>query len=305
MLNRFKKWFKPADEDTAYQEGKSCADHIFLLRCLINYAKFKRKKFFLCTLDFDGAFDRVSRAILLKKLALFGAGSLFLLCIAAMYRKTESIIIQKDNHYVYEILSGIKQGLPLSPYLFLFYINDVFDYFYRIYDNASNSLLEKIHILIHADDANILSACRDLLIRKLNSMSQYCKLNEIKLQLSKCKFMVINGSATDKQVIRLTLGDISPSPDVLILGSPLSESGLLKDDLRMHIDMRFKHCIKFFNFVRNNKLAPLAIKLKVLTACVTSTLLYNCETFGHLLPAGLETLYFKLIKTHSNSLKVH
>jgi hypothetical protein len=33
---------------------------------------------------------------------------------------------------------------------------------------------------------------------------------------------------------------------------------------------------------------------------VTSTLLYNSETFGHLLPTGLEPLYYKLIKSALN-----
>ena len=97
LLGRFKKWFVPADGQTAYQDKRGCPDHIFLMRCMISYAKTKTKKFFICTIDFDGAFDRVSRTILLKKLALFGAGSVFLLCIAAMYQRTESIIIQKDN----------------------------------------------------------------------------------------------------------------------------------------------------------------------------------------------------------------
>ena len=169
LLERFKKWFEPADENTAYQSGKSCGDHIFLMRPLINFAKFKRRKLFICTLDFDGAFDRVSRAILLKKLALFGAGSLFLFCIAAMYIRTESVIIQQNNHCIYELLSGIKQGLPMSPYLFLFYINDVFDFFYAIYDNDSNGILEQLHILVHADDANIFASSREELIRKLHN----------------------------------------------------------------------------------------------------------------------------------------
>ena len=300
LLRRFKAWFIPADEQTAYQQGKSCADHIFLLRGLISFAKLKRKTFFICTIDFDGAFDRVSRTILLKKLALFGSGSVFLFCIAAMYKRTESLIIQKDNHCTYELLSGIKQGLPLSPYLFLFYINDVFDFFHALYTNNTNGLLDKLHILIHADDANILSSLRKTMIGKVNSMLHYCNMNKIQLQLSKCRFMVINGSNDDKQNIVLNIGDISSSAEVLILGTPLSETGRLKDDLKLHLDLRFKNCIKFFNFIRNNKLAPIAIKLKVLTACVTSTLLYNCETFGSKLPKGIETLYFKLIKSALN-----
>ena len=84
--------------------------------------------------------------------------------------KTQSIIIQKDNHCIYELLSGIKQGLPLSPFLFIFYINDIFDFFYGLYNNAPNAdeILDKLHILIHADDANILSSTRSLLVNKIH-----------------------------------------------------------------------------------------------------------------------------------------
>ena len=301
LLKRFRKWFIPADEQTAYQDGKGCADHIFLMRCLICFAKTTRKKLYICTIDFDGAFDRVSRNILLQKLALRGAGSIFLFCIASMYKRTESVIIQQDNHSTYELLSGIKQGLPLSPYLFIFYIDDIFEFFYTLFNMISNTLLEKIHILIHADDANILASSRDTLVQKIRRMLQYCNLNKIKLQLSKCMFLVVNGTVEDKLKISLADDEDMPSTtEVLILGTPLSDSGNLQLDLNLHLKLRFKNCIKFFNYIRANRLAPTSIKLKVLMACVTSTLLHNCETFGPKLPKGIETLYFKLIKSAMN-----
>ena len=131
-------------------------------------------------------------------------------CVAAMYRRTESIIIQKDNSFTYELLSGIKQGLPLSPYLFIFYINDIFQFFYALYNRIAFTLLDIIHLLIHADDANILSSSRILLIQKVRSMLQYCQLNRIKLQLSKCMFLVINGTEEDKQ--NISLGDDGDLP---------------------------------------------------------------------------------------------
>ena len=302
LLERFKSWFKPADEQTAYQFLKSCADHIFLLRALICYAKKKGKKLFICAIDFDGAFDRVSRSILLKKLARFGAGSAFLLCIAAMYQHTESVIIQNDNYCVYQLLSGIKQGLPLSPFLFIFYINDIFDYFYRLYNNVPNAdmILDRLHIVIHADDANILASSRTFLVDKILDMINYCKENKIMLQLSKCMFLVINGSDADKVSISIGNDNIPSTSKLLLLGSWLTESGSLAQDLCLHIKYRFKSCIKFFNFLRTNRLAPITVKLKVLCSCVTNALLYNCETFGPELPKGIEGLYFKLIKSALN-----
>ena len=54
--------------------------------------------------------------------------------------------------------------------------------------------------------------------------------------------------------------------------------------------------LRYFNYIRENKLAPAAVKLKVLKACVMSTLLYNCEAFGPFLPEGLEEMYHKMLK---------
>ena len=54
--------------------------------------------------------------------------------------------------------------------------------------------------------------------------------------------------------------------------------------------------IKFYNFIRSNKSAPIQIKLKVLKSCVMSSLLYNCETFGNSIPKGLESAYCKMLK---------
>ena len=89
-----------------------------------------------------------------------------------MYTRTESIIIQKDSYTTYELSSGIKQGLPLSPYLFLFYINDIFDFFYALCNNSLDCLLDKMHLLVHADDANMLSSLRELMLAKVRSMLQ-------------------------------------------------------------------------------------------------------------------------------------
>ena len=68
LLNRFKIWFVPADGQTAYQSELGSADHVFLLRCMTQYAKKYKKTLILIAIDFDGAFDRVPRSSLVRKL---------------------------------------------------------------------------------------------------------------------------------------------------------------------------------------------------------------------------------------------
>ena len=294
LLKRFKEWFKPSDEQSAYQSGRSCADNIFILRCLISHAKKSKEKLFLLSVDFDGAFDRVSRSKMLRKLILFGAGATYVACLAAVYRRTEYIIFGDAENAQYETYAGIKQGSPMSPMLFLFYIDDIFQYFVGVF--TTECLFETLHILMHADDAVILASTRSIAAQKLKHLVSYCRINSMKLEPSKSHFIVVNGTAEDMVNFNLSGVTISYKDYLSLLGSHLSSSGNLMDDLTLHMRERFKVTHKFFNFIKTNRYAPLCVKLKVLKACVMSNLLYNCETFGYSVPPDLEKLYFKLIK---------
>ena len=294
FLERFRRWFKPHDGQSAYLSKRSCGDHVFLIRALVNYCMNSNKKLFIICIDFEGAFDKISRHKLFRKLKLFGAGTVFLSCLMVIYSVTPCTIIQSDNDFTYLLMAGIKQGLPLSPWLFLFYINDIFDLFESIYGRTS--LLDTIHLLIHADDTTILASSREDAESKLKTLLSYCKNNYISLQLTKCEFIVINGNDNDKTDFLIPNGVVRHVEVVKLLGSHITESGSIDVDLSHHMKDRYLAVLKFFNFIRSNKLAPSAVKLKVLEACVTSSLLHNCETFGKHIPENLEKIYFELIK---------
>jgi hypothetical protein len=113
-------------------------------------------------------------------------------------------------------------------------------------------------------------------------------------------FIVINGSSEDRKPLPFGNSLLKNVSHLEILGSHISQSGSLVEELELHMNKRFGSCIKFFNFCKENKLAPLSVRLNALCACVTSSLLYNCETFGPKVPKTLETTYHKLIRTALN-----
>ena len=295
LLKRFQNWFLPHDCQSAYQSGKSCAEHVFLIRALIQHSIKSKQKFFIVCVDFDGASDKISRHILFKTLQLFGVGTMFLFCIIAIYMYTDCIIYQKETNYAYHLMAGIIQGLLLSPWLFLFYINDIFDMFEGIY--GTDNFINALHLLIHADDTTILGTSRQIVESKIRTLIIYCKNNHIQLEISKCEFIVINGKDLDKADFVLPRGIIRNTEFITLLGSQISRTGKLKDDLNLHTKKRFHAINKFYNFLRNNKLAPISVKLKVLEACVFSALLHNCETFANKIPDGFRMMYFSLIKS--------
>ena len=289
LLKRFMQWFKPNDLQSAYQQNRSCSDHIFLLRSIISDCKSKGGKLFIICVDFEGAFDKISRNLLFRKLQRFGAGSIFIFCLMTIYMFTDYIIFGNETNFAYHISAGIKQGLPLSPWLFLFYVNDIFDFFEAIHGNC-------LHLLVHADDTTIIADSRTNAEMKIKTLISYCNQNFIKLQFTKCEFIVINGDGNDKEDLKTSFGSINNKTSITILGCKLFETGKILDDINEQIQRRFLAVSKFYNFLRANKLAPIPVKLKVLEACVLSALLYNCETFGNYIPKELNTLYYSLIK---------
>ena len=208
---------------------------------------------------------------------------------------TDNVIFRDKSHVMYKLYSGIKQGLPLSPLLFLFYINDIFDFFGSIYDGGRH-IFDVLHLLIHADDATIIASSRVNAINKLRSMLSYCNLNYVIPQFSKCEFVGVNGTDDDREPLPFGNYMLQNVEYITLLGSHLTSGVLLAEEISLHMQRRYKSVIKFYNFIRSNKSAPLKVKIKVLKSCVMSSLLYNCETFGNCVPKDLESTYLKLLK---------
>ena len=103
-----------------------------------------------------------------------------------------------------------------------------------------------VHILVHADDVTPIATNRENAIAKLKTLSYYCNLNDIIPQFSKCEFFTVNG-VNDIDNVPLPFGDSFQKlvDKITILGSHISASGLLKDDLELHMTKRYPSCIKF------------------------------------------------------------
>ena len=65
------------------------------------------------------------------------------------------------------------------------------------------------------------------------------------------------------------------------LGVIISDSGSIDTDIKTYLDSRRSNVsVKYLNYCSKNRNAPLSIKLDVLDRCVTSSIIYACETWG-------------------------
>ena len=281
ITNRLKLWLPINDDQTAFQKFKSTLIHIFTLRILIELAKKLDKTLYIGSVDIAKAFDHVPRVLLLKKLVKFGIGKCMLFALKQLYAFTSCILkLQGELSRSFRMERGVRQGAASSVLLFNGYMDGLFDHL----DNKCSleELLADIHTLIHADDTIILSTDRNNFIKKCNEVVYFFHTNGLSLNLDKSAYLIINPKDIDtKTNIILDSGILKYRSVIEYLGVFLSDTASISHDVKLFADRKRSNVsIKYTNFCKINRNAPLHVKLDVLYTCVSSALTYGCETWG-------------------------
>jgi hypothetical protein len=190
-----------------FREGYSTVDHLFVLRHLI--AKHRRPgapPLIVVQIDFEKAFDKVSRAVLWKRLEERGVSGPMLAALQKVYEDVRLVVrVNGATAEPFASKVGVKQGCPLSTELFGLFIETLADYI----DEADRawgpgqteiegapslgSLLVKL--LLYADDASLMATSPERMQFLLRMLEDFCAAFGMKVNVSKSEMMVF--AATD------------------------------------------------------------------------------------------------------------
>ena len=186
------------EEQLGFVRGNRTTDaHIMLYNLIEKYCKKKNKRLYTCFVDFEKAFDKISRTKLLTKLKDLGITGKFLNIIAAMYTD-DQVKIKVGNKVTKSIYvtSGVRQGCVLSPTLFNIFLAD----FMAIIkgregtDVAHISNSETLGAIFWADDIMLVSESAKGLQNQLNCLAEYSKMNALTINVGKTKSVCFNKS---------------------------------------------------------------------------------------------------------------
>lgn len=156
----------------------STVDCVFILNSIVSSVLNKGEKLYTAFIDFQKAFDRIPRSELWLKLLKNGVSNKFVKIVKLMYEEVKSRI-RFDSRISDQIIShsGVKQGEPLSPIMFLFFVNDLSQYLSLDGESDIFCLNDlRISSLLYADDTVIFAKSPGALQHLLNKLYNYCSL---------------------------------------------------------------------------------------------------------------------------------
>ena len=159
-----------------------------------------------------------------------------------------------------------------------------------------DGFLGALHLLLLMDDTVILATTRESCMLKLRALVDYCDDYGMRVNLKKTKFMVINGDENDRLDFTYKHITVKHQPTYLYLGAWITESGKIKDAIKLHVEHNSNLVNKFAIFCSANSSMPFKFKRKVFDAAITSALLYSTESWTTNSIKSLEKQYHSMIK---------
>ena len=138
----------------------------------------------LLFIDFEKAFDSLEWTFILSTLRSFGFGTSLINWVKTLYSHTESCILNNGwASNFFEIQRGVRQGCPLSPYLFILSAEVLAT---AIRNNTKVKGIsvnnEEIKISQYADDTTlILDGSRESLLAALKMLDDFSKVSGLRL----------------------------------------------------------------------------------------------------------------------------
>lgn len=182
------------------------ADNIFVLRTLHELALEEETPLYVAQIDLRKAFDTVDRPTLFRRLYSMGVKGPLIEVLRQSYLQQE-VSVRADKRYsdMLKVNTGVPQGDPLSPLLFILYVAH-FDL-----SHPSDPTLRgnKVPFLALADDFTVTAASRKVLEEKLRSLDRQCLLVHLSMNPAKCSVFHLGTAVTEPEHTPITLHGIT------------------------------------------------------------------------------------------------
>jgi exonuclease III len=281
-----------SDAQAGFRPGRSCVDQHFALLEILKRRRIKGLKTYCAFVDIRKAFDRVWRDLLWLTLAELGCSAKFLNTIRSIYDSSVGRIRLNDSKFTedFPLLWGVRQGCPLSPLMFVIFINGILDKMSRVH--VPGLISGAVAGLLFADDLVLIADSYQQLQLNLDLLTRWATLHKLDFGFGKSKSMSLviptsselidegNGKPrVVEQTLSLSGKDLPKGDDYTYLGLPITRNLSVE---AMIADRKAKTTSAVnanFAILTNRKL-PIGMKLDIVRAVIVPVATYGSIIWG-------------------------
>jgi Reverse transcriptase (RNA-dependent DNA polymerase) len=246
---------KLSEMQNGFRRGRRISDNIYILSQIIEISQKQKSDLFMCFLDIEKAYDRVDREKLFDVMRKMGIDGEFVNLLGLLY-KDGGYIYQWEDIETNKIGSeiGLKQGCPLSPMLFVLYLESLATKLmstgkgFKIKDCTNEEMKEfTIPGLFLADDIALFGETEADLQELLNQCSSYGVEFTVKFSMSKTKYLHFGCDLAEYPRFKLGDNAVERCRSYTYLGVEICDQ---KDYLAIHKENLSKKAIKYKGIIK-------------------------------------------------------
>ena len=283
------------DFQYGYRQGRSTAEPIFIARRVQEMAERHGEQLYMLALDYSKAFDSIPHAKLIECLTRLGAPSKMTALVRAVYDHPRfRIKIPEGISEEHSQEIGIRQGCPLSPYLYILATSCLVTDMLEDYQPPNQPFPpeDAKPILLFADDALLLTKKAARMNQLLALIIEHSANYNLQLNKEKCQLLVTNDVGSPVKFPDGTL--VTKHASIKYLGATFSatvDTGMI---LRQKLTDA-SSTMRILSPLWTNAQITQFWKLVVYNAIIRTRVFYTLETLE--LTQGqrrlLDTLYYR------------
>lgn len=280
IKNRIKKKIEAnlGEDQFGFRSGKGTREAILALKMVLERRIGVNRKTYLTFIDLQKAFDMVDWKLLFGTMKEINLDWRDRRLIWNLYKRQETEIEVNGVKKKAKIRRGVRQGCPLSPYLFNLFIEKAIEKFKRITKGIKING-ERIHCIRFADDIVVIADSVKEMEFMLLKFAKLLREFNLKINKKKTKTMVVSKIKENHKVDIKLEGDILEQVgSFCYLGSTVTEDNKCTTDIKRRIALAKQAFQNKRNLLTDNHIS-LEIRKKFAKIFVWSVLTYGCEAW--------------------------